>query len=194
MPQKRNPDPFELVRAHAAGAIGALAGALGTTTGIAFSYHRDLQETKSIVVRGVERGLAALDAFGRALSAVHYNAAAMEARANDGYTVATDVADALIARGVTARRAHELVGAAVARAESERRPLNANDLSVLAVEADIAASGNLVAPLDARASIHAKKTTGSTAPSSVAEAIEALAAELAARARVARTAEGNPTV
>jgi argininosuccinate lyase len=194
MPQKRNPDPFELVRAHAAGAIGALAGALGTTTGIAFSYHRDLQETKGIVLRGVERGLAALDAFGRALSAVHYNGAAMEARANDGYTVATDIADALIARGVTARRAHELVGAAVARAENERRPLHANDLTALASEAGIASSGDLVAPLDARASIRTKKTTGSTAPALVAAAIEALAAELAARARVAGAREGNPTV
>ncbi len=204
MPQKRNPDPFELVRAHAAGATGALAGALGTMTGIAFSYHRDLQETKGIVVRGVERGLAALDAFGRALSAIHYNAGAMEARANDGYTVATDVADALIARSVTARRAHELVGAAVGRAESEGRPLDGSDLTALAREAGIAASGDLVAPLDARASIRAKMTLGSTAPASVAQALEALAAELAARApgsaatvatpRVAPIPEGNPTV
>jgi argininosuccinate lyase len=180
MPQKRNPDPFELVRAHAAGATGALAGALGSANGVAFSYHRDLQETKGIVLRGVERGLAALDAFARAFAAVRYDAAAMEGRASDGYTVATDVADALIGRGVTARRAHELVGAAVSRAEAERRPLDARDLAALGSDANL--TGPLDAPLDAHASVRAKKTFGSTAPAQVAASIDALELQLRDRA------------
>ncbi len=179
MPQKRNPDPFELVRAHAAGATGALAGALGTSNGIAFSYHRDLQETKGIVLRGVERGLAALDAFARAFAVVRYNAESMEAHANDGYTIATDLADALIARGITARRAHELVGAAVSQAEAERRPLDGRDLASLARAAHLA--DTLVAPLDAHASVRAKATIGSTAPSQVATALDELRSRLARR-------------
>jgi argininosuccinate lyase len=179
MPQKRNPDPFELVRAHAAGATGALAGALGTANGIAFSYHRDLQETKGIVLRGVERGLAALDAFARAFAVVRYNAEAMEAHANDGYTIATDLADALIARGVTARRAHELVGAAVSEAEAERRPLDERDLASLARATNLA--DPLDAPLDAHASVRAKKTTGSTAPAHVAAALDVLESHLIGR-------------
>jgi argininosuccinate lyase len=183
MPQKRNPDPFELVRAHAAAANGALAGALGTTTGIALSYHRDLQETKAIVIRAVERGLAALDAFGIALGYVTYDAANMSARAGDGYTIATDLADALVARGVTARQAHELVGNAVSTAEHEKRALDQRDLDALAKAAGLG-EPRLVAPLDAAASVRAKRTSGSTAPTEIAKRLQQLEAVLASRDRI----------
>jgi argininosuccinate lyase len=183
MPQKRNPDPFELVRAHAAAANGALAGALGTTTGIALSYHRDLQETKAIVIRAVERGLAALDAFRIALAHVRYDHATMSARAGDGYTVATDLADALVARGVSARRAHELVGNAVSNAERAGRALAAADLDALSEAAGLDAPMSR-APLDAAASVAAKRTAGSTAPAEIAERLRRLEAVLAARDRI----------
>ena len=181
MPQKRNPDPFELVRAHAASATGAFAGALGTTTGLALSYHRDLQETKAVAIRAAERGLAALDAFARALTYVRWNGPRMTARAGDGFTVATDIADALVLRGIPARRAHELVGACVARAEGEARALGPADLAWLAAAAGL--TEPLVAPLDAAGSVRAKRTAGSTAPAEVARAISELEAVLAARER-----------
>jgi argininosuccinate lyase len=184
MPQKRNPDPFELVRAHAAAANGALAAALGTTTGIALSYHRDLQETKAVVIRAVERGLAALHAFARALDYMSWNGETMSARAGDGYTVATDIADALVARGVTARTAHELVGGAVGTAERAGRSLTETDLEALALAAQLLPP--LQAPLDAHASVRAKRTAGSTAPDAVAAAISELETVLAERERKRR--------
>ncbi|GAC1309545.1 MAG: argininosuccinate lyase [Vulcanimicrobiaceae bacterium] len=180
MPQKRNPDPFELVRAHASAANGALAAALGTTTGIALSYHRDLQETKAIAIRAIERGLGALDAFASAFAYVAYDAAAMSARAGDGYTVATDIADALIARGIPARSAHGLVGTMVAAAERAGRELVPGDLDELADAAGLVRP--LDAPLDARASVEAKRTIGSTNPGAVATALDDLEATLDARA------------
>jgi argininosuccinate lyase len=176
MPQKRNPDPFELVRGNASRVTGALAGALGTVTGIALSYHRDLQETKSLVIRGTERALATLDAFERAFRHVRFNAEAMEARSNDGYVVATDLADALIAAGVSARSAHAAIGSAVARADREGRALNGDDLATIGAEAGLAQA--LVAPLDPRASIDAKRTHGSTHAKEVRGAIESLEREL----------------
>ncbi|MGP6192428.1 MAG: argininosuccinate lyase [Vulcanimicrobiaceae bacterium] len=172
MPQKRNPDPFELVRANAAVATGSYAAALGTLSGLALSYHRDLQETKGLVLRGSERGLAALDAFERAFRYVRFNAEAMAAHAGDGYTVATDVADALVLRGIASRDAHSLVGEAVSRAERERRPLEASDLATLGKKAGLGA--DFSAPLDAQASVRAKRTAGSTSPEAVARAIAAL--------------------
>jgi argininosuccinate lyase len=171
MPQKRNPDPFEHIRAHAALLNGTLAGALGAAAGIALSYHGDLQEVKAQILRGTERGLAALAAFERAFAALHWNPETMAQRAELGYTVATDVADALIARGVTARRAHAFVGEIVTAAEREGRPLAAWDLATLAERAGI---DNLEAPLDAQASIAAKRTSGSTSPEAVAAAIAEL--------------------
>ncbi len=180
MPQKRNPDPFELVRAHAARSIGAYAGALGTLCGLAPSYQRDLQETKSATIAIAEDGVAVLDAFERALAAVSFHRERMARAAAAGYTVATDVADALISAGVTARAAHALVGAAVAQAELDGRALDASDLAQLAVKAGIE---SLQAPLDARASIDAKQTHGSTSPDEVRSQIEAVSAELASLAR-----------
>jgi argininosuccinate lyase len=169
MPQKRNPDPFELVRAAAARVSGAYAGALGCTIGIGLSYHRDLQETKSLVIRGTEHALAALDAFSRALDNLVLNEAAMNARAADGYTVATDLADAMIAAGTTARAAHRAVGARVLAAERANRPLDASDVAALGIPD---------APIDARASVAAKRTSGSTSPAAVAAAIDATDADL----------------
>lgn len=176
MPQKRNPDPFELVRARAAAAIGRYAGALGTLCGLAPSYQRDLQVTKSQVIEIVEDSLRTLEAFARAFDAVTFVREKMAAVALDGYTVATDLADAMIAQGSTARAAHALVGAVVARAELEQRPLNAEDLAWLAERSGVA---SLEAPLDARASIERKKTRGSTAPDEVRRQLASLEPELA---------------
>jgi argininosuccinate lyase len=177
MPQKRNPDPFELVRAAAAVATGTYASALASLSGVALSYHRDLQETKAQVIRGTERGLAALAAFAAAMKHVNWNAEAMAERAGDGYVVATDIADALIARGISPRQAHLLVGNAVSIAERDGRPLGTRDLTALAKAAKL--KGALKAPLGALESVRAKKTAGSTSPESVARALAELEATLA---------------
>jgi argininosuccinate lyase len=164
MPQKRNPDPFELVRGAGARAIGAYAGALASANGLALSYHRDLQETKAQVIQGTEAALTALDAFRRAFAHVHFIDAATTARAGDGYTVATDLADALIAGGATAREAHRAVGTRVLLAEEQGRPLDAGDLAALGIPD---------APVDPLGSVLAKRTAGSTHPDAVATSIAA---------------------
>jgi argininosuccinate lyase len=172
MPQKRNPDPFEFVRGTAALIDGELLGALSSLGGLPLSYHKDLQATKAAVIRGTERGLAALSAFHRALGYVEWNAATMAARAGDGYTVATDIADALIARGVPARTAHSLVGEAVSGAERAGRPLEQADLDALTAAAHLTTP--LLAPLAPLDSVRAKKTSGSTRPDAVARSISEL--------------------
>ena len=169
MPQKKNPDPFELVRAAAARTLGTYTGALASTSGIGLSYHRDLQETKAQVVNGTEHALAALDAFARAFAHLHFNAEAMEARAAEGYTVATDLADAMIAAGATARDAHAAVGERVLLAERAGRALD---------DGDIEAIGVAEAPLDGAASIRAKRTSGSPNPDMVADSIAATQREI----------------
>lgn len=171
MPQKRNPDPFELVRAAAGRVAGSYAGALTTTTGIGLSYHRDLQETKALIIRGTEHGLAALGAFSRAFAHLVFDEAAMTARAGDGYTVATDLADAVILSGKTARAAHRAVGERVLRAEVEGRALDAGDALALGVPD---------APVDARGSVDGKRTAGSTNPAAVADSITRTTADIAA--------------
>jgi argininosuccinate lyase len=171
MPQKRNPDPFELVRAAGARAIGIYAGALASTNGIALSYHRDLQETKAQVIAGTEAALEALEAFLRAFAHVHFLEDTTTAHAGDGYTVATDLADAVILAGATARDAHRVVGERVRLAEEQGRTLDASDAQALNVPN---------APVDALASVLGKRTAGSTSPDAVAASIAATRAAIAA--------------
>lgn len=158
MPQKRNPDPFELVRGNAADLSGKFAGALASLSGLALSYHRDLQVTKAAIVGIVEQALAALNAFAIAIEHVEYGRGRMTAMAGEQYTAATDVADALIKAGATAREAHASVGA-----------------DILAHERD----GKALKWPDARASVEGKSTPGSTKPDAVAKAIGDLKAAIA---------------
>jgi argininosuccinate lyase len=174
MPQKKNPDPFELVRAAAAATLGTYSGALASTSGIGLSYHRDLQETKAQIVRGTEHALTALDAFLRAFAHLEFDEDVMAARAGSGYTIATDLADAMIAGGATAREAHAAVGERVLLAERQGRALDAHDL---------AAIGITDAPLDAGASIRAKRTSGSPNPEMVARSIDETRREIDAIAK-----------
>jgi argininosuccinate lyase len=171
MPQKRNPDPFELIRGKAGALIGAYAGAAATVKGLALSYHRDLQETKAIVIHAAHDAIASIDAFRRAFAHVRFAHDTLTNRAGLGYTVATDLADALIAGGATARDAHRAVGERVLLAEAAGRDLDANDLAALGIPG---------APLDAQASVRAKRTTGSTHPDEVREAIAATRRAIAA--------------
>jgi argininosuccinate lyase len=175
MPQKRNPDSLELLRARAAKLVGSYCGALATLCGLAPSYQRDLQETKALTLSIVEQSLEALDVFIQTWSGVAFVRERMRATALDGYTIATDIADALIAKGVSARKAHALVGLAVARAERQNRPLEERDLAYLASEIGVE---TVQAALDPRASVGAKRTGGSTAPGEVHKQIASLEAEL----------------
>ncbi len=123
MPQKRNPDPFELIRGTAADLCGRYAGALAVISGLGLSYHRDLQIAKKSVLQIVETSLCALNALKNALPHVTFVREAMNARAETDYTVATDVADALIAGGMSARKAHAHVGAAIQAHEAGKGEL-----------------------------------------------------------------------
>lgn len=158
MPQKRNPDPFELVRGTAADLTGRFAGALATTGSLALSYHRDLQITKAAVIGIVETSLRALEAFSLALTHVEFMRGRMTAMAGEHFTVATDVADALIVKGATAREAHASVGVQILEFERDGAPLQWPD---------------------AHASVEGKTTSGSTSPGAVANALAELQSSIA---------------
>lgn len=175
MPQKRNPDTFELVRGGASELAGYYTGALGTIASLPLSYHRDLQQTKRLALLTLQRGTAMLAAFRTALRDTAFVREAMNVRAGDGYTVATDIADALIAAGTSARDAHTIVGSAVRAAEDQQRALDASDLATAASAASLS---RLDAPLDPASSVRAKATAGSTSPAAVRASLDSLAREL----------------
>jgi argininosuccinate lyase len=117
MPQKKNPDAAELARGKAGTAIGRLAGLLATLKGLPLAYNRDLQEDKRASFDQVDDLAGALAALEVCIRGLRFDRQRMAAAANDGRTVATDVAEQLVRDGVPFREAHARVAARVAAGE-----------------------------------------------------------------------------
>jgi argininosuccinate lyase len=165
MPQKKNPDPLELVRGKSGRAIGHLVGILVAIKGLPTGYNKDLQEDKEAVF-GAEDTLAGSLAVVRSVVAgLTLDRARMEAAAS-GLLLATDVADYLVGRGVPFRRAHEIVGGLVRKLVAESR-----DFESLTLDEWRAASESFDADVrfrvTPRVSVAAKETPQSTAPEAV---------------------------
>jgi len=132
MPQKRNPDLAELVRGRAAAAIGDLVTLLALLKGLATSYQRDLQEGQPPLWRVTAMTRASLAAIAAGLDGIEFDHERMQA-ALTADLLATEVADALVTRGVPFRAAHRAVAGAAA--EARRRGVA---LTALATEARVA--------------------------------------------------------
>jgi len=118
LPNKRNPDIAELVRARAARAQGDLATVIGVQSGLALGYHRDLQETRAPMQRTVASLELCLAAMDEMMAGVTFDADAMAAAAGSGHALATALAERLLGAGVPFRDAHWRVGELVAEAEA----------------------------------------------------------------------------
>jgi argininosuccinate lyase len=127
MPQKKNPDPLELVRGKSGRVIGHLTGWLVTMKGLPAGYNKDLQEDKEALFDTEDTWIGCLRAVSSVIGGLEPNAAA-STRAASGLLLATDVADYLVAKGLPFRDAHEVVGALVRRLLDERRSFD--DLSL----------------------------------------------------------------
>jgi argininosuccinate lyase len=114
MPQKKNPDAAELTRGKAGTAIGRLAGLLAMLKGLPLAYNRDLQEDKRAAFDQFDDLAGALAAMRVCITGLRFHPEAMRAAAADGLTVATDVAEALVRRGMPFRQAHATVAEEVA--------------------------------------------------------------------------------
>ncbi|GMA93516.1 argininosuccinate lyase [Pseudolysinimonas kribbensis] len=113
MPQKKNPDIAELARGKAGRLIGDLTGLLATLKGLPLAYNRDLQEDKEPVFDAVRTLETLLPAFAGMVATLVFDEERMAALAPEGFSLATDVADWLVRRGVPFREAHEISGALV---------------------------------------------------------------------------------
>ncbi len=118
MPNKRNPDPAELIRGRSARVIGHLVTALTMLKGLPAGYQRDLQEDKPPLVDTLAVLESSLGVLAGMVATLHVDEERMLAAATSGYTTATAVADALVELGVPFREGHHIVGLLVARAEA----------------------------------------------------------------------------
>jgi argininosuccinate lyase len=174
MPQKRNPDGAELLRAKCARITGDLMTLLGIQKGLPLGYSKDLQEDKPALFDAEDTLFAMLAVAEAMLSDVRFDRARMRAAVVEpsGYMMATEAADWLAKKGVPFREAHEAVGALVR--EAERRGVA---LEALPLDAFRAAhprfDRTVFRALTPEAAVAARKAVGGTAPKNVASAIAA---------------------
>ena len=186
MPNKKNPDPAELVRGRAARVIGELTGALTLLKGLPLAYQRDLQESVAPLFDAVEVYQTSLRVMAGLVETLDVDRERMRTAAGEGYTTATAVADALVRRGVAFRTAHHIVGSLVAQAEAERIGLDAVPDSMIglafgasgdATAAALAEEPGIGDEIRAAASIdgalESADVIGGTAPARVAAALAA---------------------
>ena len=169
MPQKKNPDPLELVRGKTGRAIGHLAGWLTTMKGLPSGYNKDLQEDKEAVFDADATLAASLAAVGVVIEGLTLNRPRAD-RAASGLLLATDVADYLVGRGLPFRRAHELVGAMTRRLLSEGRSFEELNVDEWRSASELFAE-DIVPRITAAASVAARRTPQSTRPDAVFAAL-----------------------
>lgn len=179
MPQKKNPDVAELARGKAGRLLGDLTGLLATMKGLPLAYDRDLQEDKEPVFDAIDTLEVLLPAVTGMVDTMTLHYERLETLSIAGFSLATDVAEWLVKRGMPFRHAHEVSGACVALAEG--RGVGLEDLS----DADFAGVDTLLTPevrdvLTAAGSVRARRGMGGTAPERVAEQIAAARQQLQA--------------
>lgn len=173
MPQKKNPDIAELARGKSGRLIGNLTGLLATLKGLPLGYDRDLQEDKEPVFDAAEQLETLLPAFTGMVATLRFDTDRMRELAPAGYSLATDVADALVRDGVPFREAHEISGALVRFCEERGIGLDApTDDEYAAIDPRL--RPGIRAALTVEASIAARASTGGTAPERVQEQLAAL--------------------
>ncbi len=166
MPQKKNPDAAELLRAKAPRLAGHLVTLHGVLHGLPLTYNKDLQEDKEPLFDAIDTVELCLRVATDMLASIEFKRERMAEAASDEFIAATDVADLLVRRGVPFREAHGIVGGVV-RAAVERgkqlSELTEEELSELAPQLD----GEFYDLLDEGSSLESKVSDGGTAMSRV---------------------------
>jgi argininosuccinate lyase len=173
MPQKRNPDAAELVRAKSGQAIGALVQLLVVMKGLPLAYGKDMQEDKQPVFLTVDNLSLALAAMTGMVRDLRADGAAMRRACDKGFITATDLADGLVRHlGLPFRDAHHITGTLVRLAEEKGCGLADLPLAEMqAIEPRITA--DLRAGLTVEAAVEGRTSFGGTAPANVRRAAAA---------------------
>ncbi len=177
MPQKKNPDAFELLRARAGALLGLCAGFAATLKALPSGYNKDLQEDKAAVFGAMDQLSLLLRAAARGVRSIRVDEERCAAAARDPALLATELADALARRGVPFRDAHRAVGELVRRAEALSVGLDQLSLDAArAVVPDLAEED--LAALSLASALRRRSALGGTAPEQVALALASARARL----------------
>jgi argininosuccinate lyase len=177
MPQKKNPDAWELIRGKSGRIIGALLGLLTTLKGLPTSYQRDLQEDKEALFAAHDQVADMIGVAAGALASTKFSAERLRAAASNPALLATEAADYLVRKGIPFRQAHDIVGKVLREAEEQNVSWTALPLDALK-KISAAFEADFVNSLSVEAALASKKVPGGTAPESVRAAIADLEVRL----------------
>jgi argininosuccinate lyase len=180
MPQKKNPDAAELVRAKTGRINGSLVALLTVMKGLPLAYSKDMQEDKEQVFDSAESLELALPAFTGMMATLTVHTDRMAELAPAGFSLATDIAEWLVRQGVPFRVAHEVAGECVKVCEAEGIELHQlTDEQFGKISEHLTPEVRTV--LDVRGALAARNARGGTAPSAVAVQLAEVKADLAAQ-------------
>jgi argininosuccinate lyase len=173
MPQKKNPDSFELIRGKTGRITGALVGLLTTLKGLPTSYQRDLQEDKEALFAAHDQIADMLSIATGAVATTKFNAERLRTAASNPALFATDAADYLVHRGLPFRQAHDLIGKVLREAERQGKPWTQLSLEDVRKISPLFEKDFLEGP-SVESAIATKAVPGGTAPEPVRAAIAEL--------------------
>jgi argininosuccinate lyase len=177
MPQKKNPDAAELLRAKAPRIAGHLVALHGVMHGLPLTYNKDLQEDKEHLFDTADTLELCLEAARGMLGAITFDRERLAAAAADEFLAATDVADMLVRRGVPFRQAHGIVGGVVRAALEQGKSLSDLSREQLAEHSPML-DEEFYSALEPRAWLEGKVSEGGTSLARVREQLEQARAEL----------------
>ncbi|MFO0348583.1 MAG: argininosuccinate lyase [Alphaproteobacteria bacterium] len=172
MPQKRNPDAAELVRAKCARVTGSLVTLLGVMKALPLTYSKDMQEDKQAVFDAADSAELALAAMAGMVADLTVNAPAMRAMAGSAFSTATDLADFIVrVLGKPFREAHHITGRIVALAEA--RGCGLCDLALADMQSvEPGLTADVMSVLGVEASAGSRTSLGGTSPQRVMEQVQ----------------------
>ena len=171
MPQKRNPDVFEIARGSAARMLGNLTTVLATLKGLPSGYNKDLQDDKRPLFDAVDTMMLVVPAVAGALEEIQFDSKRMRAAVSAGL-MATDLADYLVDRGVSFREAHGAVGRLVR--EAEQAGVELDGLPLQSFSAAHATFGSdVLDALKPERSLARRNLPGGTGPDALREQLRA---------------------
>lgn len=170
MPQKKNPDVFELIRGKCGRVVGHLQAMLMTLKGLPLAYNKDMQEDKEGFFDALHEWQQCLSILAYVIPELSVDVLKAQHAARLGYSNATDLADYLVDRGMAFRDAHEVSGRLVVAAIERCTALEELPLDVMQKESSLIES-DVYASLSLEASLARRKAFGGTAPTQVSEAL-----------------------
>jgi argininosuccinate lyase len=179
MPQKKNPDSAELLRAKAPRVASDLLSLLGTMHALPLTYSKDMQEDKEPLFDAIDTVELCLEATEGMLDGIEFDRARLEAASGDEMLAATEVADLLVRRGMPFREAHGVVGGLVRDAVEQGRRLSELTPEELRDRSELL-DGEYYEVLRRESGLESKRIAGGTASEAVAAQLERARETLAA--------------